>query len=602
MIIKSVFVKEISQRIRILQAQQKKDIAEELAGLTTSVTLLSYKAWVIESFILGINKIFGSILEKTGGNANSLIPIKDALFEAVLKINPLLDPENLYISSSNTITLTKQPVKLTECETWKFKEENSNLFAFNIEDYYKITENARKHDHYTEVVSWDLVPDTHVTVRQYQKKLKTELMQGFSPKSEDEVKYFVVVSCIDNIQSLFQYLAYVTQEINLPYEKILNSLYDLALEHNPFLKKIKVRDFTKVNSNVRYYKEGTQEQVEDKRARKSLLEIPKREIVNLFDNISSKVFGQDEAIRAICNSVRKAYNGLKNPKTPIGSFFLYGPTSTGKTELAKVVAKALTRSPQGLVKISCNTLTSSHNVHTLIGAPPGYVGFEEKGLLANALEKNQFKVILFDEVEKAHPKLFDIVLEMLEEGEIMMADGEIVNVSQCLILFTSNMGQEEANNALNPTGFISGTSEEEKDEIQKDLFLKTLTEKLKPEFRARIAGMYYFPRLQETDLIRIASAKLSDYVKLLARKKIQVSFGRNIPEFVVKKCRDSNTRCHARDVRNFIDMFIVEKLGDFILQNLDKGKKSDRSIEVRLEDKELTFNFKDLPNEKAKAK
>lgn len=596
MIIRSIFIKGISQRVKILQAENRKEISDELGDLHTDVSFIGYKSWVIESFILGINKIFTYMLDNSEGNITVLLPFKEELYQAVLRLNPLLEPEQLYISPSNNITLTKEPVKLTQCESWKVNEERSNLLAFDIEQYYKITDNARKHDHYTEVVEWSLVPDLHVTVRQYNKKLKNDLMQGFSPKSEDEVKYFVVVTCIDNIQALFSYLTHISQEITIPFNKVLDSLFDLAVSQNSFLK-VKAKDFTKINKNNKVYQEGLSEQLEienEPRLRKSLNEVPRKDILELHSVLSGKIFGQDQAIKAIVKCVQKAYNGLKNPKTPIGSFFLYGPTSTGKTELAKIIAKTLTKSNHGLVKISCNTLASSHNVHTLIGAPPGYVGYEERGLLAKALEKSQFKVILFDEIEKANVKVYDLILEMLEEGEIMMADGEIVNVSQSLIIFTSNMGQSEANNALNSVGFITAQSDEEQDGVQKNLFFKTLKETLKPEFLARLNGTFYFSHLKEKELLKVAQSKLDDYVNLLNKRKTKVIFSSEIPQFIIKNCKESNKHFHARDVRNYIDVHVIEQLGDFILMNLDKSTKINKTIKVELDsNNQVIFNLTD---------
>jgi len=601
--IKTVFVKEISKRVKILCLESTKETGDELTNLSSEVNELSYRSWVIESFIVGINKLFGHLLESTNGNIEDLSKLKNILYEKVIDINPQLAPENIYMSPSNNLTLTKQSVKLIDCESWGVKEENSSLMLFDLEDYYKITENVRNHEHYIEIVSWDLFPGVSLTVRQFNKNLKTNLMQGYTPVTEDDVKYFIVITCIDNLQNLIKFISYKLEDVSLPFEKVLDSLYQIAIANNPFLK-VKVKDFNKLNKAFRFHKAAAdhEEKQIEAGARKSLLEVPHKEIANLYSSLSSKIFGQDEAIEAVCKSIRKAHTGIKQPKTPIGAFFFYGPTSVGKTELAKVIAKSLTKSTHGLVKVACNTMISSHNVHTLIGAPPGYVGYEEKGLLTRALENSKFKVILFDEVEKAHPKLLDIVLEVLEEGELMTADGDRLDLSDCLIIFTSNIGQGEANNALNTAGFISPKTNLEKEAVLKSEFEKTIKNKLKPEFLARLTGEFYFSNLPKEGLIKVAGLKLNEYSKILSKKKIKVSFSRNLPEFIVNQVQAVNGNAHARNIRNYIDMQVIEQLGDFVLQFLEKNSKNERIVEVSVANDKLSFNLIDVPYEQKQKK
>lgn len=590
--IKSVFVKELSQRVKIVQAERQ-ELIEDLGSLSTSISKMTYKSWVLENYILGINQVFSQLMELGQGDLPFTNRVKESLFKAVVQVNPALNPDGLYVSGANTVTLKKTTVKLKELEGWSVKEDASNLIALDFDDFYELMDNARNFDHYLAVEPWKLLPHITVKLRQFSKSVKSGLMEGYVPKSEDDIKSFVVASCVENFSSLLKYLASENLTEVVSFDKIISSLYDQSIKHNPFLK-LKVKDFQQLNKGYRFYRAGQsdQEPSDQVRLKKSLKEVSKAKVQALESTILTKIFGQDEAVKAVCRAVQKAYSGLKNPKTPIASFFFFGPTSTGKTELAKVLAKELTGSASGLLKVPCNTMTASHNVHTLIGAPPGYVGYEEKGLLAKGLERTGFKVILFDEFEKAHPKLADIVLELMEEGEITVADGSVVKVSECLIIFTSNIGQSEAENALNSAGFKVDSFGEEHSKIIEETFNKTFNELTKPEFRSRLSGVFYFPRLSQESLVRSARVKLLEYEKILQKKHVNLKYHKDLAETIVSQVCERSPKPHARDVRNYIDLDVMDKLGDFILGAKLKAK-GEYSVEILIKDGIISFNLED---------
>lgn len=583
MIIKNVFIKELSQKIKVLKAETKKEIAQELCTLSSNITALAYKSWVLESFVVGINYIFSEIIEESGGNATATLEAKDVIYEEVLKLNPLLNPEGLYVGGTNTLTLTKGDVRVTDCNSWLVEEDPSNLMVLDVNDYFRFSENAKNFDHYVETEEWELFEGFFVSIRKFNKNLKADLVHGYIPKTEDDAKYFVVTTCVDNFHQLYKYLIESPEINNVPFHKIIYSLYDLCIKHNIFLD-LKVKDFTKINKTYKVFREGLSEETktkEENNLRRKLSEVPKKDILSLEDELNTQIFGQEECIKAVCNTIRKAYSGIKDPNTPVGAFFFYGPTSTGKTELAKVMAKSLTKSLAGLVKIPCNNLVSSHNVHTLLGSPPGYVGYEEKGLLEKAMENSKFKIILFDEIEKAHDKLFDLVLEIMEEGQLLMANGNVVDFSNSIIVFTSNVGQAEAKKATNLPGFTSeATQTVEKSHILASQFKKTLKEKLKPEFLARLNGLYYFKPLCEESLLNAARLKMQHHCDHLLRRKINLSYDEELIKFIINECGDQHSdEKHARNVRNFIDMEVLRQLGDFLLTN---GINRKKEVQVKI--------------------
>lgn len=587
MLIKSVFLPELSQKIKICQAESKKELLDELSSLTSSISESSYKAWSLDTFIVKINQVFDLAID---GNNNSqkINELKDILHAAVIKVNPLLAAENLYISDANNITLCKTSIKLIDCPTWQSPAESSDLMVNDINNYFKIVENARALDHEILTEQWDLFPNLHIAIRKFDKRSKVPLLYGHNPSSQRDIEYTVIATCIDNFQQLFNWVSRDQAALQIPNDKVLDSLYELSVKHNPFLH-IQLKDLKKLQQDYKLKKEGSSEkpQVQETTNRKSLKSVPKKEIIVLEEALLREIFGQDEAIVAVSRAIKRAYNGFKRPRLPIGSFFFYGPTSTGKTEVARVIAKYLTKSPLGLIKIPCNTLQASHTMHTLIGSPPGYVGYEEKGLLEKGLETSKFKVILFDEIEKAHPKLFDLVLEMLEEGEILMSNGNRVDVSQCLILFTSNLGQDEANKALNKAGFVSPNGNEGlKEQTLKIEFNKIVKDKLKPEFLARLNGTFYFKPLSMEVLGKIAEITLKECLSLIKNKNIKISYGDTFIPQMLKTIQIKEKNIHARHIKNFIDLEVMTVLGNKLME-FTKGQEQSK-IELKLDISEKT--------------
>lgn len=579
--IKIVYIKELLQQVKIVKVNSDKEIAEELYSLPIDINKHDYVNWCLDTYILGLTSISNTIAENTGGNAEEIDKFRDILFKTIIDINPKLDPENIYISPTNYLSLIRSGIKLTETTSWSMPNDD-DAFILDVERHYELVDQARNLDHSLEYKEWPLFK-INLTIRKFDPSVKNTLITKYLPTSIRDIKYFVVAICLDNFYQIYTYI-YDVKNSTITFTELLESLYPICIEFNPFLD-ITLEQFHQSMSTSGTSQEQNgfnSERIEKTtQVRKVLNDIPKEDILNLEEILKKQIFGQDGTIAAVCNAIQRAYLGIKDPKTPIGAFFFYGSTSTGKTELAKILAKTLTNSKSGLLKISCNTLSASHNIQTLTGSPPGYIGYEDKGLIEKGLQDSKFKVILFDEVEKANSKIYDVVLEMLEEGEIMMANGKVIDVSNSIILFTSNMGQGEANQALNRAGFSSKQPENNEDtKILASQFEKHLKESLKPEFLARLNGIFYFPRLTEENLRQITENLLNKYKLHLKDNNILLYYQKEIVDYILEKCkRKYNQGLHARHIKNLIDLDIIKLLGDYVISKKNYSKKQ---IKVKL--------------------
>ena len=288
---------------------------------------------------------------------------------------------------------------------------------------------------------------------------------------------------------------------------------------------------------------------------------------NLESVLHKRVIGQDEAVTAISKAIRRGRAGLKDPKRPIGSFLFLGPTGVGKTELSKALAEAMFGSEDAMIRIDMSEYMEKHAVSKFIGSPPGYVGYDEGGQLTEKIRKQPYSVLLFDEVEKAHPDVFNVMLQILEDGILTDAQGRKVDFRNTVIIMTSNLG---AKNILNPTttklGFGS-TSEENSDNENNSIKEKVMSEvkkAFKPEFLNRIDDILVFKRLADKDIEEIAKLMLATLSKRLSDNEITASFHNSAIEKIAKEGFDPiyGARPLRRAIQNKIEDMLSEKIID----------------------------------------
>lgn len=310
-------------------------------------------------------------------------------------------------------------------------------------------------------------------------------------------------------------------------------------------------------------------------ARQSLF----RRVTSLERTLRQQIIGQDTAISSLVRAVKKAAVGLKRPTHPVGTFLLVGRTGTGKTELAKSMAKSLFDDPTAMIRVDCSEYALPHEYAKLIGSPPGYIGHNEGGFLTEGIKKKPTSVVLFDEVEKAHYKVHNLLLQLLDEGIITDSKGQTVSFHQALILMTSNLGIEKIDAVRTRMGFSAAHQRQSLNDIDlKEVTNEALREFFRPEFVNRIDEVIMFNPLDEKVCQRIAGNMLREVSDLLKRRGISTSFS---PQVRVRLAKEGfSEEFGARELRRLIKRNIEDPLTELILDN-DLGAGSKVQVRVK---------------------
>lgn len=294
---------------------------------------------------------------------------------------------------------------------------------------------------------------------------------------------------------------------------------------------------------------------------------------HLEETLHARVIGQDKAVTAVAKAIRRGRAGLKDPNRPIGSFLFLGPTGVGKTELSKTLAQTMFGSENALIRVDMSEYMEKHSVSKFIGSPPGYVGFEDGGQLTEKIRKHPYSVILFDEIEKAHPDIFNIMLQILDDGILTDAQGRRVDFKNTVIIMTSNLGAKEILGNISNLGFNSEKNEKEKTESEKihDKVMAQVKKAFKPEFLNRIDEIIVFDRLTDKNIEEISKLMLKSLQKRLADNEITVTFTDEAIKEIAKKGFDPvyGARPLRRAIQNEIEDMLSEKIIDGDLKSGD---------------------------------
>jgi ATP-dependent Clp protease ATP-binding subunit ClpB len=291
--------------------------------------------------------------------------------------------------------------------------------------------------------------------------------------------------------------------------------------------------------------------------------------------LAKRVIGQKEAVQAVSTAVRRARAGLQDPHRPIGSFMFLGPTGVGKTELTKALAAYLFDDENALIRIDMSEYMEKHSVARLIGAPPGYVGYDEGGALTEAVRRRPYQVILFDEIEKAHPDVFNVLLQVLDDGRLTDGQGHTVDFRNTLIVMTSNLGAD----------FLVNQPEGQDTDAVKDQVMTVVRAAFRPEFLNRIDEIILFHRLKKSEMTRIVDIQMTRLQKLLGDRKITITLDAGAREWLAEKGWDP--AYGARPLKRVIQKSVQDPLAEMILAgSIKDGEK----VTVSAGKQGLTFN------------
>ena len=320
---------------------------------------------------------------------------------------------------------------------------------------------------------------------------------------------------------------------------------------------------------------------------KKITEDENTKLRNLENSLHERVIGQNEAIEAVAKAIRRGRVGLKAPNRPIGSFLFLGPTGVGKTELSKALAESLFGDEKSMIRIDMSEYMEPHSVSKLIGSPPGYVGFEEGGQLTEKIRRKPYSVILFDEIEKAHPDVMNMLLQILDDGRLTDSNGRTVNFRNTVIIMTSNIGARMITDKKS-LGFSrqeqSQDEQKEYEDIKKEVMAE-LKKELRPEFINRIDEIIVFHKLSDDEISKIIDIMLNEVKERMKAQKYEIEFEPNVKELLAKQGIDKNYG--ARPLRRTIQNLVEDKLAESILD----GKISkEKPVKVTAEEGKIIIN------------
>ena len=320
-----------------------------------------------------------------------------------------------------------------------------------------------------------------------------------------------------------------------------------------------------------------------------------KRLLDLEKVLHKRMIGQEEAVSAVAKAVRRGRVGLKNPNRPIGSFLFLGPTGVGKTELSKTLAEAVFGTEDSIIRVDMSEYMEKHSVSKLIGSPPGYVGFEDGGQLSDKVRQNPYSVVLFDEIEKAHPDVFNVLLQVLDDGHITDSKGRKVSFKNTIIIMTSNAG---ANRIVDPKhlGFSQGDTEKADYEKMKANVMEEVKLMFRPEFLNRIDDIIVFHTLSESEVKSIVSLMLKNLAKQVKEQMdIALSFTSSLKTYLAKESYDK--KFGARPLRRMIQNKVEDMLAEEVLA--EKVKAGDK-VTVGYKSNKVTFKVKEEPKEESK--
>jgi ATP-dependent Clp protease ATP-binding subunit ClpB len=430
-----------------------------------------------------------------------------------------------------------------------------------------------------EIEQQALKKETDIESKERLKKLKEELENLQEKSNELEMHWKNEKEIITNIRVTKKQIDKLKQEAEIAERKgDLQKVAEIRYAQIPDAeKKIKISE--KKLAEIQKGRAILKEEVDEEDIAQvvsrwtgipvsKMLEDDVKKLARLEDELSKRVVGQKEAIVAVSNAIRRSRAGIGEEKHPIGSFIFMGPTGVGKTELARALAEFLFNDEEALIRVDMSEYMEKHATSKLIGSPPGYVGFEEGGQLTEKIRRRPYSVILFDEIEKAHPDIFNMMLQILDDGHLTDAKGRKVNFKNTVIIMTSNIGSEMIMEMgkRGEFGFGDGAGEDEKEKEEKikNKIMEALKEHFRPEFLNRVDEIITFHPLNKKQIRAIVDLQLNIVEKRIAEKRITLQFSTKVKDWLAEKGYDPNLG--ARPLKRVIQTELLDELAMQIIE------------------------------------
>jgi len=602
--VKVVRLDSIKLQAKILVVPGDK-VEEELsifAGERGLINKAAYEDFLLAAFVVNLSQLLMEI-QKHPSLFDIALDFRLELLEHIYTHNSALLPENIYIDESGKLISapSENCIKLEDNDVWK-QNSFDNMYSGDLpaESDAQFS-NPFSHMEYDTVSEWWERLRMYVVVRKYSHDDCLEILNSRYFGDRPAFETFSVIACIEDFEKLFEIIDNFGVNKRIPAAKLMSELYELCNKVNPMLtydnaQRTEDSDFIsdvisdiedaemssyppRDSRNRRMQSAANRRGSQKKEKKPSFKDVPRKELLTLNGRIIKFIIRQDAAVKTIVEAIQRASVGLREPHQPIGSFLMTGPTGIGKTETTKILAQELVKSRTGLIKIDCSEYSSDHEYAKLIGAPAGYIGHDEGGVLTNAIRKNPFSIVVFDEIEKASAKVYDLMLQIMDEGLLTDGKGVPSSFKDAVILMTSNIGVKEVAKVGKKIGF--GDVAVLTDDKRIKALEAALKKKFRPEFLNRLDEVVHFGPLDKPSYLKIVDLELKKILDRLKKsEKITVTYDKKVKNFIYKRGIDEKygarplKRCIKKQFANQLTRYILNDeitKGDFVAATIKKG-------------------------------
>ena len=558
-------------------------IADKLALVspeTGVICQMEYQNFLFMELVLNLERLFHYMAESSGGDPDYQIKIRDQVELEIYKANPSLCPDKVVLTKQGLLKpadkadgtllpkLKGWDRRIADVNPYIVMEEFEIITVPNEEVMSPLPDSSSFTGRFDTVErKWDRL-NIELKIRKFTKN-DLSFIFGMDVNFTEDIHYkiHIIQKCLEKADAVFSLCDAVgiTEEARIPV--LADELYELCVDVNPFLRADKVDlDELRADKPRRNTGKGNKKKKSSKVKKgsgKLFSDITKAELLSLADRMNTKIVGQEVPIEKIVDTIQIASCGLRHPEKPIATYMMCGTTGVGKTLAAKVLAEELCGSRDNIVRIDCSEYTQQHDVQKLIGAPPSYVGYEDGGFLTNAIQENPFSIVLFDEIEKAHSKLFDMLLQIMDDARLTDGKGTVTDFKNCIILMTSNIGVSEGEAVKNTTGF--GEAAVLTDDKRESSLRSALKNRFRPEFLNRIDETLSFRSLSKKDALHVVDLLLEKVKGYLKNKNITADFTESVKTMVFDK--GFSKKYGARPLERTIDKEVIKAMAKMILRD-----------------------------------